>query len=83
MIILEAKEKFPEMVFFDGLDDAFVGICRIPGEDYVACYSYLKIKRLMVRDGMADEDADEYIEYNILGAYVGSGTPLVIEGLEE
>jgi hypothetical protein len=79
VIIADAKEKFPEMVFFDGLDDAFIGVARIPGEDYVACYSFMKIKEMMIKDGASHQDADEYIEYNLLGAYVGPGTPLVIE----
>lgn len=79
MLILDVKEKFPEMVFFDDLDEAFIGISRIPGEDYVACYSYSKIKEIMIKGGMNGQDADEYIEYNVLGAYVGPGTPLVIE----
>lgn len=34
------------------------------------------IHALMEQDGMNDEEAIEYFEYNILGAYVGEGTPI-------
>jgi hypothetical protein len=31
---------------------------------------------LMFRDNMTVEDAIEYLEYNVFGAYVGEGTPI-------
>jgi hypothetical protein len=33
------------------------------------------LKNLCERDGMSEEDAEEWFYYNILGAYVGDGTP--------
>jgi hypothetical protein len=31
---------------------------------------------LVTRDGMTPEDAEEYLAFNTLGAYVGPATPL-------
>jgi hypothetical protein len=33
---------------------------------------------LVTRDAMAFDDAREYIEFNIEGAYVGEGTPVLV-----
>lgn len=40
------------------------------------------IHALMEQDGMNDEEAKEYFEYNILGAYVGEGTPIYVINLK-
>ena len=43
-------------------------------------YSVEKVLEiLMTRDGMSYEDAREFYEFNIVGAYVGTGTPVFVE----
>ncbi len=37
----------------------------------------------MERDGMTDEEAIEFFEFNIKGAYMGEGTPLYYDDLHE
>ena len=37
------------------------------------------IEILMERDGMSDEEAVEYFEYNVTGAWVGEYTPIFLE----
>jgi hypothetical protein len=32
----------------------------------------------MVRDGMDEEEAEEYISYNCIGAWVGEQTPIIV-----
>jgi hypothetical protein len=65
----------------DGHDDAIAGtavIWRDHKRVEVLVYSGHKIvETLMERDGMTDEEAVEYVEYNIEGAYVGDHTPVV------
>ena len=40
-------------------------------------YSQRKVKELLMKnDGMTDEEAHEWFEYNIQSAYVGEGTPI-------
>ena len=56
--------------------DAFIGVGRQAGVE-VAVYDYDKcIDVLMERDGMSIEDAIEWMEYNVVPAYVGKGTPI-------
>jgi len=43
-------------------------------------YSVKKVLEiLMTRDGMSHEEAREFYEFNIVGAYVGPGTPVFVE----
>jgi len=70
------------MLKADGFDDAIMGVCRICAQhdrlvyDYDAC-----LKILMDRDEMTWEEAEDYLEFNVLGAYVGEQTPAFIHML--
>jgi len=72
-----------------GLDDAIIGVGQRCGDVNVIVYDSQKIVDILVeRDGMNREEAWEYFEFNILGAYVGESTPmyllpLTIEEIEE
>ena len=44
----------------------------------VLVYDGEQIRENLMRDGMTSEDAREYIEFNIEGAYVGQGTPVIV-----
>jgi hypothetical protein len=33
---------------------------------------------MLEEDGMSSEEAWDYLEYNVFGAYVGEGTPLYV-----
>jgi hypothetical protein len=70
---------------FVGLDDAFVGLATIwsplasGGAQRldVAVYDGSKIVQKLVAEGMDKDDALEYIDFNVTGAYVGPATPVV------
>ena len=48
-------------------------------EPPLAVYSYpLMAETLMLRDGMSYEEAEEYIDFNVAGAWVGEQTPIII-----
>ena len=60
----------------DGLEDAFIGFFQRINEPRIVVYDYEKcIKILMDRDGMEEDEADEYLQFNTVGAWVGKGTP--------
>jgi type II secretory pathway predicted ATPase ExeA len=66
----------------NGFDDALFGVALVWGSDGsridVLVYDAERIRdKLMVRDGMTSEEAREYIEFNIEGAYVGQDTPII------
>tara|TARA_R100001594_G_scaffold138882_1_gene182804 strand:- start:149 stop:403 length:255 start_codon:yes stop_codon:yes gene_type:complete len=72
-----------EMLTADGLENALLGqmaVDRWTDQPYeVLVYSVEKILNvLMERDGMTSEEAQEYFDYNIEGAYVGPGTPVYV-----
>ena len=63
----------PEAQFADGHDDAIMGYAT----DGRVIYSVNEIiGGLMNRDGMTEEEADEFFSFNIECAYVGDYTPI-------
>jgi hypothetical protein len=71
------------MMKIDGHDDAIIGPAMVWTEDGslrdVLVYDAEKIREtLMKRDGMSFEDAREFIEFNIEGAYMGPHTAIVV-----
>ena len=63
----------------DGFDDAIIGIGNQFANENVLIYSADKIIEIMMeRDGMTGEEALEYFEYNIKGAWMGEKTPSFI-----
>ena len=72
-------EDDERMVKADGLEDAIIGIgSRINMPD-VLVYSYNKcLKIFMERDGMTREEAVEWMEFNVVGAWVGETTPIFV-----
>ena len=76
--LMEALEEH-ECLIADGFDDALIGITMV-GE-IIAVYSYRKCLEVLMRD-MSEEDAIEFFDYNVLGAYVGEKTPIFIDAIE-
>jgi len=74
------SEEFPNMLFMDGLDSAILGVAQVHGNPVVA-YSTEKILDNLVHQGMGFDEAREFMMFNILGAYMGEFTPLVIDDL--
>jgi hypothetical protein len=74
--ILEiVKENFPESLIADGFDAAIIAYTN---EGKLVYEVPKMVTILMTRDAMSEEDAMEYIDYNVLGAYVGDMTPIYI-----
>ena len=87
-MIIEAfiEETLPDdqtVVLADGLEDAFVGIGRTFNSIPVAIYNTDKvIEILMTRDGMTIDEAYEFFDFNIAGAYVGESTPIFMSVMD-
>ena len=74
-----------DIVLFTGLEDAFVGLAERFGlgpdggeHRWVAVYDWRRIIELHVAAGMDYDDAVEYVDYNVIGAYCGPGTPAIL-----
>jgi len=80
----ELVERFgdDELLFMDGYDDAIIGICKQCSGETVVAYSYEKVIEVSMRDDMTMEEAIEHFEYNQLGSYMGSKTPVFIYGID-
>ena len=70
-----------ELMRIDGHDNAILGIVRGTGFPHNSSsprlvYNVQKIIENLMRDDMDEEEAEEFFEYNIIGAYVGEQTPL-------
>jgi hypothetical protein len=81
--IEEHLESIGENVLLmDGFDEAFIGFSHRINEPVLAVYSYYQmVSLLMRRDGMSIEEAEEYIDYNCVGAWVGEQTPIIVSSL--
>jgi hypothetical protein len=70
------------MLKIDGHDDAVLGPAMIWGNGTrisVLVYDAEVIRNtLMERDNMEADEAREYIEFNIEGAYMGPDTPILV-----
>lgn len=70
------------MLKLDGYDEAIIGPAVVLLENETISrlvYDAEKIREiLMKRDGMDMEGAREFIEFNIEGAYMGEGTPILV-----
>jgi hypothetical protein len=61
-----------------GLEAAFIGIGR-QFTTPIAVYSRSKAIQCFIDQGMTEEEAEEYFEFNTAGAYVGEQTPIFID----
>jgi len=63
----------------DGFENAFIGLATQFTKEPVALYDRdLCIRVLVERDGMSVEEAEEYFEFNVEGAWVGEQTPMFL-----
>jgi len=74
----ELVDEFDGALLADGFEEALVGF-GYRFSHPVAIYDYNRcIEVLMNRDGMTDEEAIEFFDFNVSGAYVGESTPVFI-----
>lgn len=80
--ILERLDRAEETALTaDGFDDCVIGLAYQFNQPLVV-YSKQKIITQLMKD-MSGEDALEYFDFNMAGAYMGESTPLFMEDLDE
>ena len=62
-----------EILKADGFDDAVIGVDE---KTMRLIYSVGRCIEILVEDGMTMEDAVEYFDFNVSGAWVGDKTPI-------
>ena len=72
----QIAELNPETLFADGFENALLGY---DANSFCAVYDYDKCMTVLIdRDRMSYEEAHEYMEFNVVTAYVGDFTPSFI-----
>lgn len=74
----QVAEFNSEALFCDGYDHALVGVAERFGMNPVAAYDYDKIIQTLVDGGCSHEEAVEFFDFNIIGAWMGENTPVFI-----
>ena len=85
------RETFEEICHEERLklwadcDEAIVGIAtkRDSYSQPLVVYDRDKlVENFMKKDGMTFDEAEEWVSFNIEGAYIGETTPLILERIE-
>ena len=77
---VDINEYAEGAILLDGLESAIVGITDEFGTGKRVLYSKDKIlKILQERDGITYRDAEEYVDYNIIGGYFGEQNPIFLD----
>jgi hypothetical protein len=75
------EEYDDNMLLIDGFDSAMTGVSLVwhPNGSRVerAVYSGEMIVDILIEQGMTEEEALEYCDFNIEGAYMGESTPII------
>jgi hypothetical protein len=74
------------MLKIDGHDNAILGPAMVwlsGGRTQVLVYDAEQIRANLMKDGLSFEDAREFIEFNIEGAYMGDGTPVLVWPMDQ
>jgi hypothetical protein len=71
------SELNPSALLANGFEPALIGYTLNDHHPHVAVYDYDKCVAVLVeRDGMTEEEAEEFLSFNTLSAYVGENGPL-------
>ena len=72
------EEASPEAIRYDGCDDAIIGVAERGGQPPLLVYDRIKLVRCIEAQGASMGEAEEWVSYNIEGAWMGRHTPLIL-----
>jgi len=72
-----------DVLLADGFDAAFIGIVTRCGQPPIAIYDHARCVEVLVADGLTYEEAVEYMDFNVTGAWVGPSTPGFLVRIEQ
>jgi hypothetical protein len=77
---MKISEEYPDLLKADGFDEAILGVVQRMDVQAI-CYDQDKVIEILMQD-MSHEEAVEYFEYNVAGAWVGEFTPFFLQRME-
>jgi len=75
-------EVNPEALVIPGAGSALVGYAERCSQPTLAVYDYHLLIEHFMSHGMTYEQAHEWVEFNVIGAWLGPGTPLILTRFE-
>lgn len=78
LALFETFTDWEEFLTMDGYDDCIVGVVERYGTPAVVCYDKNKVLDKLVKDGLSEDEAEEFFYYNQIGAWCGETTPCFI-----
>ena len=66
----------PEALLADNFEEAFIGYGGQYAKHPLAIYDITKCIEVLVKGGMSEDAAEEFLSFNVLGAWMGEGTPI-------
>ena len=67
-----------QFAFFEDYNEAFIGVVNTFGDEPRVCYDYEKVISILIGQGMSQDEAIEYFDFNVIGTYCGEHTPCFI-----
>ena len=71
------------MLKADGFEAAILGRGYRCGQEEILAYSVSKCIEILMADGLTEEEAVDYFEFNVAGAWMGDQTPIWIYDYED
>jgi len=66
------------MLRADGFDEAIIGVGNRCGQLDILAYDVNKCIKILMAQGMTEEEAIDYFEVNVVGSWMGEETPIFI-----
>ncbi len=77
---IDIDEYAEGAILLDGLEEAIIGIVEEFGNGRRILYSKSKILSILqIRDGMTEQEAEEFYDFNILGLYAGEQNAVFLD----
>ena len=74
----------PEALKFDGFNNCIIGVGNQFSKDPVLIYDEMLIyDQLVNEEGMEPDDAWDHMAFNIAGAWIGEGTPIIMSHIND
>tara|TARA_Y100001951_G_scaffold33725_1_gene26597 strand:+ start:3768 stop:3995 length:228 start_codon:yes stop_codon:yes gene_type:complete len=67
----------------DGFDDAIIGIGSRCGKPDIIVYDVNKCIKILINQNMTEEEARDYFDFNVVGAWVGEETPIFVREIDD
>jgi len=72
------------MLKIDGFDDAIIGVGYRCGQEEILVYDRDKIINIIMENSESSyEEAEEYLSFNIEGAWMGEDTPIIVQKFDK